>query len=77
MRAPSLQNSDVSNDRCYEELEEVFDHFPTYHTTFMSRDFNAKFGGEDIYTPKIGNECLHQDSNDNVVRIVNLSHQKF
>ena len=33
-------------------------------------DFNAKVGRENISKPTIGNESLHQDSNDNGVRIV-------
>ena len=34
--------------------------------------FNAKVGRENIFKPTIGNESLHQDSNDNGVRIVNF-----
>jgi hypothetical protein len=36
-------------------------------------DFNAKVGREDIFKPTIGNESLHQDSNDNGVRVVNFA----
>ena len=36
-------------------------------------DFNAKEGRENIFKPTIGNESLHQDSNINGVRIVNLA----
>ena len=39
-------------------------------------DFNAKVGREDIFKPIIGQESLHQDSNDNGVRIVNLPTSK-
>jgi hypothetical protein len=38
----------------------------------MLRDFNEKFGREDIFKPAIGNESLHQDSNDSSVRIANF-----
>jgi hypothetical protein len=34
-------------------------------------DFNAKVGREDIFKPTIGNESLHEISNDNGVRIAN------
>ena len=34
-------------------------------------DFNANVGKENIFKSTIGNESLHQDSNDNGVRIVN------
>jgi len=39
-------------------------------------DFNTKVGRENIFKPTIGNESLHQDSNDNGVRIVNSATSK-
>jgi hypothetical protein len=36
-------------------------------------NFNAKVERENILKPTIGNESLHQDSNDNVVRILNIA----
>jgi hypothetical protein len=36
-------------------------------------NFNAKFEGEDIFKPRIGNDSLHQDSEDSDVRIVNFA----
>jgi len=38
--------------------------------------FNEKVGRENIFKPTIGNESLHQDSNDNGVRIVNFATSK-
>jgi endonuclease/exonuclease/phosphatase family metal-dependent hydrolase len=35
-------------------------------------DFNAKVGREDIFKPTIGNESLHEISNDNGVRLVSF-----
>jgi hypothetical protein len=32
-------------------------------------DFNAKVGREDIFKPIIGNEGIHEASNDNGVRV--------
>ena len=39
-------------------------------------DFNAKVGRKNIFKPTIGNESLHQDSNDNGVRIINFATSK-
>jgi len=36
-------------------------------------DFNAEVGNENIFKPTIGNESLHQDSDNNGVRIVNVA----
>jgi hypothetical protein len=33
-------------------------------------DFNARVGKEDIFKPAIGNESLHEISNDSGVRVV-------
>ena len=67
---------DDSKDSFYEELEQVFVHFPRYHMKNLLGDFNAKVGRENIFKPTIGNENLHQDSNDNGVRIVNFATSK-
>jgi hypothetical protein len=39
-------------------------------------DFNAKEGMEDIFQSTIGNEFLHEISNDNGVRLVNYATSK-
>jgi exonuclease III len=65
--APTEEKGDDSKDSFYEELEGGFDRFPKYHIKILLGDFNAKVGREDIFKPTIGNESLHQDSNDNGV----------
>jgi hypothetical protein len=39
-------------------------------------DFNANLGREDTFKPTIGNESLHEDSNDNGVIVVNFATSK-
>ena len=73
MHAPSEEKSDDLKDSFYEDSEQVFDHFPKYHMKILLGDFNAKAGRENIFRQTIGNERLHQDSNDNDVRIVNFT----
>ena len=73
---PSKEKSDEPKDSFYEELEQVFYHFSKYHMKILLGDFNAKVGRENIFKPTIGNESLHQDSNDNGVRIVNFATSK-
>jgi hypothetical protein len=44
--------------------------------TILLRDFNAKVDREGILKPTIGNESLHEISNDNGVRVVNFAVSK-
>jgi len=76
VHAPSEGKSDESKDSFYEELEQVFNHFPKYHMKMLLGDFNAKVGRENIFKPTIGQESLHHDSNDNGVGIVNFATSK-
>jgi len=70
------KKSDESKESFYEELELLFDHFPKYHMKMLLGDFNAKVEREHIFKPAIGQESLHQDSNDNGVRLVNFATSK-
>jgi exonuclease III len=63
-------------DSFYEELERVFDKFPKYHMKILLGDFNVKLGREDIFKPTVGNEGLHEISNDNGVRLLNFATSK-
>jgi len=42
VHATSEEKSDESNDCFYQELEQVFDHFPKYHMKILLGEFNAK-----------------------------------
>jgi len=76
VHAPSEEKSDESQYSFYGELEQVFDHFPKYRMKMLLGDFNAKVGRENIFKPTTGQENLHQDSNDNGVRLVNFATSK-
>jgi hypothetical protein len=54
----------------------VFAKFLKYHMKNMLGHFNAKIGREDTFKPKIGNESLHEISNDNRVIVVNFAISK-
>jgi len=71
VHAPSEEKSDEAEDSFYEELEQVFDHFPKYHMKMLLGDFNAKVGKENIFKP-----TTDQDSNDNGVRLANFAISK-
>jgi exonuclease III len=73
VHAPTEDKIDDMKDSFYEELERIFDKFPKYNLKILLGDFNAKVGREDIFKPTIGNENLHEISNDNEIREVNFA----
>jgi hypothetical protein len=73
VHAPSEEKSDDSKDSFYEELEQVFFIIFLSIMKILLGDFNAEVGRENIFKPTIGNESLHQDNNDNGIRIVNVA----
>jgi hypothetical protein len=76
VHASTEDKIDVIKDSFYEELKQVFDQFPRYHMKILLGSFNAKVGREDIFQPIIGNESLHEASNDNGVRVVKFETSK-
>ncbi|PNF38221.1 hypothetical protein B7P43_G12386 [Cryptotermes secundus] len=76
VHAPTEDKIDDIKDSFYEELEHVFDKFQKYPMKILLGDFNAKEGREEILKPTIGNESLHEISNDNGVRVVNFATSK-
>jgi endonuclease/exonuclease/phosphatase family metal-dependent hydrolase len=76
VHGPCEDKGDDEKDSFYEERGRVFDQFPRYDTKIILGDFNAKVGRENIFKPTIGNESLHEISNDNGVRAVNFATSK-
>jgi phosphoribosylformylglycinamidine (FGAM) synthase-like enzyme len=74
--APSEEKSDDSENSVYEELLHVCDHLHKCHKKIILQDFNANVGKENICKPTIGNVTIHEESNDNGVRIVNFATSK-
>jgi hypothetical protein len=52
---------------CFVEMTNIFD---------SEEIFDTKVGREDIFEPKTGNESLHDISNDNGVKVLNLATSK-
>jgi hypothetical protein len=73
VHTPTEDKTDDVKHSLYEELERVFDKFSKYRTKILLRDFSAKVGKEDIFKPTIGNESLHEISNDNGVMLLNFA----
>jgi hypothetical protein len=76
VHAPTEEKDDHIKDSFYDKLKQVSDQFPRNHMKILLGNFNAKVGSEDIFKPIIGNESLHEVSNDNGVRVVNFATSK-
>ena len=68
--------SDDSKDSFYDELQQVSNHFPKYHMKILLRDFNVKLEREDIFKLTIGNDSLHQDTNNTAHYLVVIKLKK-
>jgi hypothetical protein len=73
VHAPCENKGDNVKDSFSEELGHIFDQFPRYDMKILLGDLNAKVGRENIFKPRIGNENLHEISNDSGVRVVNFA----
>jgi exonuclease III len=76
VHSPTEDKTDDVKNSFYEELERIFDKFPKYHMKILLGDLNAKVGREDIFKPTIGNDSLHEISNDNGDIVVNFATSK-
>jgi exonuclease III len=76
VHAQTEDKDDDIKDSFYKELEQVFDQLPRYHMKILLGDFNAKMEMENIFKLIIGNESLHEVSNDNGVRVVKFATSK-
>jgi hypothetical protein len=76
VHVPTEDKIDDMKDSFYEALEHVLNKFPKYHMKFLLGNLSAKVGREDILKPTIGNESLHEMSNDNGIRVVNFATSK-
>jgi hypothetical protein len=78
VHAPCEDKSDYVKDSFHEELERIFDQFPSCELKILLGDFNGKVGlcREDIFKQTTGNESSHEISNDNGIRVVNFATHK-
>jgi hypothetical protein len=76
VHAPCKDMGDDVKDSFYEELEHVFDQFPRNDMKILLGPLKVKAGKENIFKLTTRNDSLHEISNDNGVRVLNLSHLK-
>lgn len=74
--APTEESTDEDKDLYYSQLEAAYDEAPAHDVKMILGDFNAKVGKEDVLWPTIGKESLHDECNDNGLRLVELATSK-
>jgi len=63
-------------DQFYDDLDRVLDNIPRENIKIVVGDFNAQVGRENIFKPIVGKESLHQESNNNGMRLISLCTDK-
>ncbi|XP_008184296.1 craniofacial development protein 2-like [Acyrthosiphon pisum] len=72
--AQSDKNShEETKDTFYEQLEHTYDSIPRYYTKIIVGDLNARVGREEEYKQTAGSYSLHENSNNNGVRLINFA----
>jgi len=75
VHAPTEEKIDGSNDIFYEELEQVFHHFPKCFMKILVGDLNAKSGKKSIFKNQLGMRvCIRVKSNG--IRTLNFATSK-
>jgi len=64
-------------DQFYDDLDRVFDNLPRVSIKIVVGDFNAQVGRKNIFKPIVGKEILHQESNNNGMRLISLCTDKW
>jgi hypothetical protein len=75
VHARTEEKIDDMKDSLYEELERVFDKFLKYHIKNLLGYFQSQ-NREEVFKPTVGNESLHEISNDNAARVVHFATSK-
>jgi len=70
--APTEEKVENLKSDFYDDLDNILDTTTNSCIKILIGGFNAKIGKEDMYIPTIGPNSLHDVSNDNGTRLINL-----
>ena len=73
VHAPTEETDDKIKEPFYSALEKLYDEAPRHDIKIVIGDFNAKVGKETTFRPTIGKESLHEDSNNNGIRLIDFA----
>ncbi|XP_055691300.1 craniofacial development protein 2-like [Lutzomyia longipalpis] len=73
VHAPTEDSSESEKDNLYDLVEQALNACPRYDVKIVLGDMNAKIGREPVHRRYTGDHSLHENSNDNGQRIINLA----
>lgn len=74
-RAQTENKDDQTKEEFNKQLERVYDGTP-HKTQKIIIDLNTKIGKKQIFKPTIGEQCLHEISNDNGSKLISFGMSK-
>jgi exonuclease III len=75
--APMEEAEEEEKDEFYTKMEEEINKVQRHDVKMILGDLNAKIGREEMYRSTIGKESLHEDSNDNGLRLIDFAIEKM
>ena len=76
VHAPTNKKTEEIKEDFYNLLEQTISQIPSSDIQITLEDFNAKVGKQNIYKPTIGNESLHNETNDNGMKMIQFAISK-
>jgi len=70
VHAPTNKKTEEVKEELCNLLEQNINQIANSNIKIILGDFNAKVGKEDVYKPTIGNESLHNETNNNGIQII-------
>ncbi len=74
--APTNESIDDVKDLFYEKLVKAYNDCPRHDVKIVLGDMNAKVGREEAYRPTIGKWSLHEETNENGLRLIDFAAQQ-
>ena len=74
--APTNESSDDDKEAFYEKLSKAYNDCPRHDIKIILGDMNAKVGREEAFRPTIGKWSLHEETNENGLRLIDFATEK-
>lgn len=76
VHGPTEESSDEEKETYYEQVERALNACPRYDVKIILGDLNAKIGREPVFRHYAGTHSLHENTNDNGLRVLELAASK-